>query len=106
MSGNSVSLLTEEQRLRVFENRVPKRIFRSSRETVLGGRKFYIKRNFIICNMQLIKLDITQVELQSMDGILRVEDSDKLWALVNTVIHIRVLQRAFNLMTFYVQSSF
>jgi hypothetical protein len=46
------TLLTEEHRLRMFQNRVLRRIFRLKKEEVAGGwRRLYKMRNFIICTL-------------------------------------------------------
>ena len=39
----------EERRLRVFENRVPRRIFGPKRDEVIGGGENYIVRSLMIC---------------------------------------------------------
>jgi hypothetical protein len=41
--------LREERRLRVFENRVLRKIFRSKRDGVTGGGENYIMRSFMTC---------------------------------------------------------
>jgi len=41
--------LREECRLRVFENRVLRRIFGPKRNKVTGGGENYIMRSFMIC---------------------------------------------------------
>jgi hypothetical protein len=41
--------LREEHRLRVFENRVLRRIFGPKRDEVTGDGQFYITRNLMIC---------------------------------------------------------
>ena len=41
--------LREELRLRVFENRVLRRIFRPKTEEVTGSGEDYITRSFMIC---------------------------------------------------------
>jgi hypothetical protein len=45
-------LLSEEHRLRMFENRVLRRIFGPKRDEVMGGQKNYIIRSFITCTSQ------------------------------------------------------
>jgi hypothetical protein len=48
--GETWSLTTqEEHRLRMFENRVQKRVFGHKREKVTGGWRELQKRYFIIC---------------------------------------------------------
>ena len=42
-------ILREERRLRVFENRVLRRIFGSKRDEIAGDLKNYIMRNLMIC---------------------------------------------------------
>jgi hypothetical protein len=43
-------ILREEHRLRVFENRVLKKIFGPTRDEVTGEwRKLYIRRSFLTC---------------------------------------------------------
>jgi hypothetical protein len=46
--------LKEERGLRVFENRVLKRIFGPKRERVTGEWKKYIIRSLIICTHQIL----------------------------------------------------
>jgi hypothetical protein len=41
--------LREERRLRVFENRVLRRIFGPKRDEITGSRENFIMRNFMIC---------------------------------------------------------
>jgi hypothetical protein len=41
--------LREERGLRVFENRVFRRIFGPKKEDVIGGGENYIMRNLMIC---------------------------------------------------------
>jgi hypothetical protein len=41
--------LREECKLRVFENRVFRRIFGPKRDEVTGSRENYIMRSFVIC---------------------------------------------------------
>jgi hypothetical protein len=41
--------LREERRLRVFENRVKRRLYGSKREEVMGSGENYIMRNLMIC---------------------------------------------------------
>jgi hypothetical protein len=41
--------LREEQRLRVFENMVLRRIFGPKRDEVTGGGEDYIRKNLMIC---------------------------------------------------------
>jgi hypothetical protein len=47
-------ILRKEHRLGVFENRVLRRILGPKRDEVLGGRKNYITRSFIICSLRKI----------------------------------------------------
>jgi hypothetical protein len=42
-------ILTEELTLRVFENRVLRRIFEPMRDEVTGSRENYITRSLVIC---------------------------------------------------------
>ena len=42
--------LREERRLRVFENRVLRRVFGSKRYEVTGDGENYIMRSLVICN--------------------------------------------------------
>jgi hypothetical protein len=42
-------ILREEHRLRVFENRVLRKIFRPKRDEVIGGWRTCIMRSFITC---------------------------------------------------------
>jgi len=44
----------EERKLRVFENRVLRRIFGPNRDEVTGGGEHYITRSFMICTPHLI----------------------------------------------------
>jgi hypothetical protein len=46
--------LREERRLRVFENRMLRRIFGSKRDEVIGEWKNYIMRNIMICTAHQI----------------------------------------------------
>jgi hypothetical protein len=49
--------LREEHRLRLFENRVLRRIFGRKRDKVIGGwRKLQIMRSFITCTLRQVKL--------------------------------------------------
>ena len=41
--------LRDERRLRVFENRVLRRVFGSKRDEVTGNGENYIMRNLVIC---------------------------------------------------------
>jgi hypothetical protein len=49
--------LREEHRLRVFENRVPKRIFGTKREEVTGDWRKLVMRSFITCALCQVKLE-------------------------------------------------
>jgi hypothetical protein len=49
-------ILREEHRLRVFENRVLRRIFRPKRDETIGGGENCIMRSFITCAPRQIKL--------------------------------------------------
>ena len=42
-------ILREERRLRVFENRVLRRVFRPKRDEVTGNGENYIMRSLVIC---------------------------------------------------------
>jgi uncharacterized protein (UPF0332 family) len=44
-------ILRKEHRLRVFENRVLKRIFGPKRNEVMGGGENCITRSFVICTL-------------------------------------------------------
>jgi len=44
----------EELRLRVFENRVLRRIFRPKRDGVTGERRNYVMRSLLICTHQIL----------------------------------------------------
>jgi hypothetical protein len=46
-----VLTVREEHRLRVFGNRVLRRIFGPKRDKVTGGRKNCIMRSFVICTL-------------------------------------------------------
>jgi hypothetical protein len=46
-------ILREEIRLRVFENRMPRRIFGPKRGEVTGERKSYTMRSLMICTAHL-----------------------------------------------------
>jgi hypothetical protein len=46
--------LKEAHRLRVFENRVLRRIFRLKRDEMLGGGENFIMRSFITCTLRQI----------------------------------------------------
>ena len=46
--------LKEERRLRVFENRVLKRIFGPRRDEVTGSVENYIMRSLMICSHQIL----------------------------------------------------
>jgi hypothetical protein len=46
--------LREEHRLRVFKNRVLRRIFGPKRDEVTGGGEGYITRNLMICTYHKI----------------------------------------------------
>jgi hypothetical protein len=45
----STLTLREERRVRVFENRVLRRVFGPKREEVTGEWRYYIVRSLIIC---------------------------------------------------------
>ena len=45
--------LREERRLRVFENRVLRRIFWPERDEVTGSGEDYITRSFTLCTQQI-----------------------------------------------------
>jgi hypothetical protein len=47
----------EEQRLRVFENRVLRRIFGGKRDEVLEVRENCIMRSFITCTLLQVQLE-------------------------------------------------
>jgi hypothetical protein len=57
--------LREERRLRVFENRVLRRIFGPKREEITGGGENYKMRSFMICNPQSSG---DQIEKNEMGG--------------------------------------
>jgi hypothetical protein len=46
--------LREEHRLRVFENRVPRRIFGPKRDEVTGEKENCIMRSFVICTLRQV----------------------------------------------------
>ena len=46
--------LVEERRLKVFENRVLRRIFGPKRDEVTGGGENYIMRSLLICTLDPI----------------------------------------------------
>jgi hypothetical protein len=46
--------LREEHRLRVFENRVLRRIFGPKRDEVTGDGENYITRRFMICTLRQV----------------------------------------------------
>jgi hypothetical protein len=46
--------LREEHRLRVFENRVLRRIFGPNRDEVTGEWRNYIMRSFITCTLRQV----------------------------------------------------
>jgi len=48
--------LREERRLRVFENRVLRRIFGTKRDEVTGNGENYITRSLMICTVHQILL--------------------------------------------------
>jgi len=55
--------LLEQSRLRVFENRVLRRIFGSRRDEVTGGgAEDYIKSNLMICNPYQILFGLSNQE--------------------------------------------
>ena len=47
--GNLSLTLKKEHKLRVFENRVLRKIFGPKKDEVTEGGEGYIKRNFMIC---------------------------------------------------------
>jgi hypothetical protein len=49
--------LREEHRLRVFENRVLRRIFRPKRDEVTESGENCITKNFVICTLRQVQLD-------------------------------------------------
>jgi hypothetical protein len=49
-------MLREEHRLRVFENRVMRRIFGPKRDEVMGNEESCTMRNFIVCTHPQISL--------------------------------------------------
>jgi len=56
----------EERRLRVFENRVLRRIFGPKRDEVTGSREKYIMRSLMICSHPYFSGD--QIEKNEMGG--------------------------------------
>jgi hypothetical protein len=46
--------LREEHRLRVFENRVLRRIFGSKRDEVAGGWRNCVRRRFVVCTLRQV----------------------------------------------------
>jgi hypothetical protein len=46
--------LREEHKLKVFENRVPRRIFGPKRDEVMGGWRKCIMRNCMICTLRQV----------------------------------------------------
>jgi hypothetical protein len=49
--------LREEHRQRVFENRVPRRIFGPKRDEVTGGCRNCVMRSFMICTLRQVFLE-------------------------------------------------
>jgi hypothetical protein len=49
--------LREEHRLRVFENRVLRRIYGYKKDELIGGWKNCTMRSFIICTVLQVKLE-------------------------------------------------
>jgi hypothetical protein len=47
-------ILREEHRLKVFENRVLRRIFGLKRDEVTGGGETRITRSFVICTLRQV----------------------------------------------------
>jgi hypothetical protein len=47
-------ILEEDHRLRVFENRVLRRIFGPKRDEVIGGWRKLHKRSFVLCTLHQI----------------------------------------------------
>jgi hypothetical protein len=54
-----VSALREEQRLRVFENRVLRKIFGPKKEEVAGGWGSRIMRSFVTCTFHEMLLRLS-----------------------------------------------
>jgi hypothetical protein len=52
-------ILREEHRLRVFENRVLRRIFGPKRDDVIGGRRKLLNERFITCIVRQVKLELS-----------------------------------------------
>jgi len=46
--------LRAERRLKVFEDRVLRRIFGSKRDEEQGSGKYYITRSFMICTREIL----------------------------------------------------
>jgi hypothetical protein len=52
--GVDLGTLREKHRLRVFENRVLRRIFGPKRDEVTEGGENYITRSFVICTLRQV----------------------------------------------------
>jgi hypothetical protein len=48
------SALWEQHRLRVFENKVLRKIFGPKRDEIIGGWRSCVMRNFNICTLQIL----------------------------------------------------
>jgi hypothetical protein len=50
--------LSEEYRMRVFENRVLREIFGPTRHEIIGERRRYLMRSFMICTHSFIQYSV------------------------------------------------
>jgi hypothetical protein len=51
-------ILRQEHRMKVFENRVLRRIFGPKEDEVTGGGEYFLTRNFVICTLHEVLLKL------------------------------------------------
>jgi hypothetical protein len=67
-------ILREEHRLKVFENRVLRRIFGPKRDEMMKGGENCIMRSFMICALRYVKLE---KQVDEMDGACSMNEEKR-----------------------------